>query len=365
MLFYERNLFKIRTRKIILKQKGFGSHTFGQAPESTGYKQSKNGEDDAGSGDEEEQYDYRPNYEKQKIPKYDTSSLHFRVQKQLGVEENDQYDYEFWDDCLCYYMEGVQGKSGYGSHTSRTFVSNSTVATFSECDLSMICLKQRGYIGKSIPIDCGGDCTNGYYCRLKCSPDGKLLILSYEFTNSECHGNLMFFKIVPPTDDDPETHIVFCGTNLKGKWAGGAHHEMYFLAKNNGIKWFAQMRSKPMDQSSWTSDYVDNSKAVAAMDIFSFDGKNVRQEVHHFPVQSLITQERSRSWLFENPILNLQGWALGWRNAKDFDEILPTRADDVTPCYLPKDLSLITHKFARLYSLTLNGKQAKFGIKFR
>ena len=63
-------------------------------------------------------------------------------------------------------------------------------------------------------------------------------------------------------------------------------------------------------------------------------------------------------------MLNIRGWAPGWRNAADFDEILPTRADDITPCYLPKDLSLVNSDKVKLFSLTSNGKLARFGIKF-
>ena len=92
------------------------------------------------------------------------------------------------------------------------------------------------------------------------------------------------------------------------------------------------------------------------MDIFVFDGMAVYRFEHEFDLESLITQDMSRSWLFENPMRNLKGWAPGWRNASDFDEILPTRADGVTPCYLPKNLDILTKDSVRMNSLTVNLK---------
>ena len=147
---------------------------------------------------------------------------------------------------------------------------------------------------------------------------------------------------------------------------------MYFLKKNEGLMWFMMMKSFGDTGVEFMNKLAidpvtgkENEPAFAAMDIYVFDGMGVYRHQHDFKISSLITQDRSRSWLFENPIRNLRGWEPGWRNSSDFDEIHPTRADNVTLCYLPKNLDLLKKDQIRMFSLTFNLKLAKFGIKFR
>ena len=136
--------------------------------------------------------------------------------------------------------------------------------------------------------------------------------------------------------------------------------------------WFAMMKSL-IDIEIYCNNRLSIDKktgkpippVLAAMDIFVFDGMTVYSYQHNFNFESLICQDRSRSWLSENPLFNAKGWAPGWRNASDFDEILPTMADGKTPCYLPKDLDILVKNSVRLFSLTANLNLAKFGIKFR
>lgn len=101
------------------------------------------------------------------------------------------------------------------------------------------------------------------------------------------------------------------------------------------------------------------------MKIYVFDGMSVYSYDHELEFSSLINEERSSSWLFENPLRNIYGWEPGWRNASDFDEILPMRADDVTPCYLPKNQKVLSSKYSRINSLTHNLKSAQFAVVFK
>ena len=80
------------------------------------------------------------------------------------------------------------------------------------------------------------------------------------------------------------------------------------------------------------------------MVLYVFDGMKVRKYEEPIDFKTLIHESKARSWLYENPLRNIYGQAPGWRNACDFDEILPMRADSVTPCYLPKDPRMIDHK---------------------
>ena len=61
-------------------------------------------------------------------------------------------------------------------------------------------------------------------------------------------------------------------------------------------------------------------------------------------------------------MMNLRGWEPGWRNASDFDEILQLRADGVTPCYLPKNLDILTKNSVTLNSLTVDLQAAELTI---
>lgn len=99
------------------------------------------------------------------------------------------------------------------------------------------------------------------------------------------------------------------------------------------------------------------------MAIYVFDGMKVYQYHHEFEGESLINESRSRSWLLENPIFNMRGWAPGWRDPETFDEILQTRADGSTPVYLPKNRSDLENSIVKAFSLTHNLKLAEFNLK--
>ena len=118
-------------------------------------------------------------------------------------------------------------------------------------------------------------------------------------------------------------------------------------------------RERPNPFKAALDDFIP-----ATMNIYVFDGMRVYKYEHCFPAETLINEVRSASWLSENPIWNERGWEPGWRSPAQFYEILPLRADDLTPCYLPKDNTLLTKPSVTLHSLTSDEKPASFSIYF-
>ena len=162
--------------------------------------------------------------------------------------------------------------------------------------------------------------------------------------------------------------------NSKDKNTEFCHpYEPHFLRKVDGKMWFAAIKSDAL----LGLRYIGNSKTrmscdahdtrnynPATMNLFVFDGMKVYKYEHSFPAEALINEVRSTSWLSQNPILNKRGWEPGWRNASDFDEILPLRADQMTPCYLPRDTALLTGPTVTLHSYTSDKQPASFSVHF-
>ena len=65
--------------------------------------------------------------------------------------------------------------------------------------------------------------------------------------------------------------------------------------------------------------------------------------------------------MFENPFRNTHGWAQGWRNRIDVDQILPLSLKG-KPVYSPRDPSLNSHLKTSILSFTNDWKICKLTL---
>lgn len=188
---------------------------------------------------------------------------------------------------------------------------------------------------------------------MRCSPDGRLLYLEeYDYYNG-LPAIIRFYKVVYPSEEDQNYYLTECNTlEEPGMPCNG---EMSFLCKMDGLLWFCQI---------FATVGPPINRYQTSMAIYAFDGKHVVRFEHPFPEETLINFSKSRSWLSENIAENIYGWSPGWRDPLDFEEILPLRSDESTPCYLPKNVGLVQDKIGRIYTLTQKNRIAQFEIKF-
>jgi hypothetical protein len=141
-----------------------------------------------------------------------------------------------------------------------------------------------------------------------------------------------------------------------------------FLQKRDGVLYFAIMKIR-----EFTERYNQSRKEVdidlinpAVFEIYAFDGWQVTRcedKSHNLNLKTYVNGYQSRSWMFENPFRNTHGYATGWRNRVDMDEILPLNSRD-RPVYLPKDRELNSHEKTSIFSLTADWKICKFSLWF-
>lgn len=102
-------------------------------------------------------------------------------------------------------------------------------------------LKERKLLGTSLPFYD----TYRYHklCRFSCSPDGRLVMVHSDTDNVDTSGPVLFFKVVPPSKDDPNHYLNVVGEHnlCEGR---NEIHEINFLAKKYGLLWFSMLVSE-------------------------------------------------------------------------------------------------------------------------
>ena len=130
-------------------------------------------------------------------------------------------------------------KSCYTSRDISSFVTNSTIVVLESgndenCALSMYSIKERKYLATSLTFREDYLDSLGKYCRLRCSPDGRLIMLNFDYIYDTGAGNIIFFKVILPSEVDSNYYL-----NMFDSYSGwhslDACHDVHFLAKRDGL----------------------------------------------------------------------------------------------------------------------------------
>ena len=270
-------------------------------------------------------------------------------------------------------------------HKSRriiNFVTNSTFTDVVQLNeyskrlrINLYSLKLRKKVAQSYPFQ--GDYNDADFQALRSytSPDAKLLIVEMYFTNTLQCGFQFLFKIDFPTANNPLRNygvqfVEIINENVQNYVEKNTHYikrlffcAPVFLQKVNGVMYFVMMQAKNVKYCN--KDYFDfDSQNIvpAEFNLYAFDGKYLVKSLeksHKFNLNTHVNTVKSNSWIFENPFRNTHGWAEGWSNAVDTDQILHLNAEGL-PCYLPKNSELNSHYSTSIFSFTNDWQICKF-----
>ena len=268
-------------------------------------------------------------------------------------------------------------------HRSRNMLNFVTNSTFTDvvdnsrqgkedesAKIVLYSLKLRKKVAQSYPVESDWCDSNRELLRTYVSPDARLLVFETHSVNNLNISCLTFFKIDFPTVRNPEqkyaVHFIdslgFCHSKCGPRFAYSHIFfcEPVFLQKVNGVLYFMMMKNRQLyfynkEKGGVVTQADLDSKFChpAEIDFFAFDGKHVFKHDSSYPLDlnTFVNTAKSRQWMFENTLRNTHGWAEGWRNRIDFDQILPMNVEG-KPAYLPKDSSLNSHTSTSILSFT-------------